>query len=198
MTKATAKSKVSSEKVSCPWSLQTGDEAHYHHTEWGVPCWDDKQQFEFLILEAAQAGLSWRTILAKRAGYRKAFAGFDPQRVARFNAKDEQRLMNDSGIIRNRKKIQAAINNARCFLQVQEEFGTFCNYLWGFVDNKPVKNAWQRQEDVPAQTPLSQCIAKDLKKRGFKFLGPVVVYAHLQATGLINDHLLSCFRYNQV
>jgi DNA-3-methyladenine glycosylase I len=182
----------------CPWAEKTALERHYHDTEWGVPCRDDNRQFEFLILESAQAGLSWRTILQKREGYREAFAGFAPELVAAFSAAEEEALMQNPAIIRNRLKIQAAINNARAFLRVQEQYGSFSNYLWGFVENKPVVNTWQSLSELPAQTPLSQKISRDLKQKKFKFLGPVVIYSHLQATGLINDHLVSCFRYRQV
>ncbi len=182
----------------CPWVSTREVDQRYHDSEWGVPCWSDKRQFEFLVLESAQAGLSWRTILDKRAGYAKAFANFDPQKVASFTTAHEEELLQNPAIIRNRQKIQAAVNNARRFLEVQAQHGSFCNYLWGFVDGQPIVNAWRSIEQVPAQSELSQRIAKEMKKLGFKFLGPVVVYSHLQATGLINDHLVSCFRYKQV
>ena len=156
---------------------------------------DDAGQFEFLVLESAQAGLSWSTVLHKRAGYRRAFAGFDPEKVARFNSRSVERLMGDAGIIRNRLKIQAAIGNARAFLAVREEFGSFSAYLWDFVDGRPVVNRWRAMREVPASTPLSDRISKDLKARGFKFVGSTIIYAHLQATGLVNDHLVGCFRH---
>ncbi|MEJ2515442.1 MAG: DNA-3-methyladenine glycosylase I [Gammaproteobacteria bacterium] len=183
----------------CPWSLGISDAyLAYHDTEWAVPARDDATQFEFLVLESAQAGLSWSTILHKREGYRRAFAGFDPGKVARFNARSIARLMNDAGIVRNRLKIEAAINNARRFLDVRDAFGAFSDYLWDFVDGKPVVNRWRRQEQVPASTPLSDVISRDLKARGFRFVGTTIVYAHLQATGLVNDHLVSCFRHREV
>jgi len=182
----------------CDWALQSEEERIYHDKEWGVPVFDDAHQFEFLVLESAQAGLSWLTILKKREAYRKAFAGFDPKTVSRFNESDVERLMQDPGIVRNRQKIEAAINNAKAFLEIQKEFGTFCNYIWGFVDGNPIQNNFKKMEDVPAETELSRTIAKDLKKRGFKFLGPVTVYAHMQATGIVNDHLVHCQRYAEV
>jgi DNA-3-methyladenine glycosylase I len=182
----------------CPWAEKTALDRDYHDKEWGVPCRDDVKQFEFIVLEAAQAGLSWHTILQKRAGYQAAFAGFDPARVAAFGDREEEALMGNPAIVRNRLKIRAAISNARIFLRVQEQYGSFSRYLWAFVDNKPLLNRWRRLEEIPAQSPLSQKICKDLKQKGFKFLGPVVVYSHLQATGLINDHLVSCFRYQEI
>lgn len=156
---------------------------------------DDAGQFEFLVLESAQAGLSWSTVLHKRDAYRRAFAGFDPEKVARFNRRSVERLVGDAGIIRNRLKIESAIGNARAFLTVRDEFGSFSDYLWGFVDGRPVVNRWREMRQVPAATPLSDRISKDLKARGFKFVGSTIVYAHLQATGLVNDHLVSCFRH---
>ena len=182
----------------CPWAFGHEASIVYHDREWGVPCWDDTRQFEFLMLESAQAGLSWRTILDKRAGYRQAFAGFDPVAVAAFSVRQEEELLANPAIIRNRQKIQAAINNAHRFLEVQARYGNFCNYLWSFVDGRPLINTWREVNQVPAQTALSQKIAKDMKSLGFKFLGPVIIYAHLQATGLINDHLVGCFRHKQV
>jgi DNA-3-methyladenine glycosylase I len=182
----------------CDWSLGVSDAyLAYHDEEWGMPARDDARQFEFLVLESAQAGLSWSTILHKRAGYRRAFAGFDPARVARFNRRSVERLMADSGIVRNRQKIEAAIGNARAFLELQSRFGSFSDYLWGFVDGKPVVNRWREMRQVPAATPLSDGISRDLKSRGFKFVGSTIVYAHLQATGLVNDHLVSCFRHRE-
>lgn len=183
---------------SCPWCLRSDIERVYHDLEWGVPRRDDAGQFEFLILESAQAGLSWTTILRKREGYRAAFAGFDPHKVAAFDAHDVERLMGDSGIVRNRKKITAAVSNARLFLELAARHGSFANYLWSFVDDKPIVNTWTSQEQVPASTPLSDTIAKELKRLGFSFFGSTIVYAHMQATGLVNDHLTSCFRHAQL
>ena len=186
------------EKPRCPWCLGVSDAyVRYHDEEWGVPARDDDAQFEFLVLEAAQAGLSWSTVLHKRDGYRRAFAGFDPEKVSRFNARSVERLVRDPGIVRNRQKIEAAINNARRFLEVREAFGSFSDYLWAFVDGRPVVNRWRDQKQVPASTPLSDAVSQDLKARGFKFVGTTIVYAHLQATGLVNDHLVSCFRYRE-
>lgn len=165
----------------------------YHDTEWGVPVRDDLKHFEFLLLESAQAGLSWWTILRKRENYRRAFAGFDPTKIARFDARAVTRLMQDAGIVRNRQKIEAAIGNARGFLEIQKEFGSFDAYVWPFVGGAPIMNRWRVQSDIPATTPESDALSKDLKKRGFKFVGSTIIYAHMQATGLVNDHLLSCF-----
>ena len=170
----------------------------YHDTEWGVPLHDDRGLFEFLVLEGMQAGLSWATILRKRENFRKAFSGFDARRVAGYGAKDVQRLLEDPGIIRNRLKIEAAINNARRFLEVQKEFGSFDRYIWGFVEGKPIRNRFRTLSELPARTPLSDRISKDLKSRGFKFTGSTIVYAHMQATGMVNDHMVHCFRYRQV
>jgi DNA-3-methyladenine glycosylase I len=181
----------------CPWSLGVSEDyLRYHDEEWGVPVRDDAIQFEFLILEGAQAGLSWSTILHKRPGYRRAFARFDPVRVARFNRRSVERLLRDAAIVRNRLKIESAIGNARAFLRVAEEYGSFSEYLWGFVDGEPIVNRWRRQDQVPASTPLSDTISRDLKQRGFRFVGTTIVYSHLQATGLVNDHILDCFRWN--
>jgi DNA-3-methyladenine glycosylase I len=183
----------------CPWAEGVSDAyLAYHDTEWGVPVVDDDRvQFEFLVLEAAQAGLSWSTVLHRRAGYRSAFAEFDPVKVARFSRARIDALLRDPGIIRNRLKIEAAVGNARAFLAVQEEFGGFCRYLWRFVDGAPVRNRWRRQADVPATSSLSDALSKDLKSRGFRFVGSTIVYAHLQATGLVNDHLVGCFRHGE-
>ena len=170
----------------------------YHDREWGVPVHGDQNIFEFLVLESAQAGLSWATVLRKRENYRKAFAQFDPKKVSRFTAKDVEKLVQNAGIIRNRMKIEAAINNAQRFLEIQKEFGTFAKYIWGFVDGKPIRNKWKTLKDLPAITPEAETLAKDLKQRGFKFLGPTVIYAHMQATGMVNDHTLDCFRYREV
>ena len=183
--------------VRCAWS-EGVDPAYtrYHDEEWGVPVRDDRVHFECLVLEAAQAGLSWWTILRKREGYRRAFAEFDPVKVARFRERTVEKLMQDAGIVRNRQKIEAAIANARGFLAIQEEFGTFDEYVWGFVGGKPIVNRWRKQGDVPPTSKESDALSKDLKARGFKFVGSTIVYAHMQATGLVNDHLVGCFRYN--
>lgn len=181
--------------VRCPWSLRSPAEIVYHDTEWGVPRFDDAAQFEFLLLESAQAGLSWTTILNKREGYRNAFAGFDPHKVAAFGPADVERLLGDSGIVRNRKKIESAVRNAGLFLETAAKHGSFSAWLWNFVDGRPVVGQWERAEDVPATTPLSDRVAKELKRLGFSFLGSTVTYAHMQATGLVNDHLVSCFRH---
>jgi DNA-3-methyladenine glycosylase I len=167
----------------------------YHDREWGRPLHDDRKIFEFLILEGMQAGLSWRTILYKRENFRRAFHDFDPVKVARDTARDVLRLLGDAGIIRNKQKILAAINNAKRFLEVREEFGSFDGYIWGFVGGKPVVNRLKSFSGMPARTPLSDLISKDLKARGFKFVGSTIVYSHLQATGIVNDHLVTCFRY---
>jgi len=183
----------------CPWSEGIDPlYERYHDTEWGVPVRDDRKHFEFLVLEGAQAGLSWWTILRKRENYRRAFADFDPQKIARFDARAVTRLMRDAGIVRNRQKIEAAIANARGFLEVQEEFGSFDAYVWPFVGGAPIVNRWRAQSDVPATTPESEALSKDLKQRGFKFVGSTIVYAHMQAVGMVNDHLVRCFRYRQV
>ena len=183
----------------CPWPTVTDPlYVAYHDEEWGVPIYDDQKIFEFLILESAQAGLSWRTVLNKRENYRKAFAGFDPVKVARFTAKDVQRLLQNAGIIRNRMKIEAAINNAKIFLNVQKEFGTFAKYIWGFVGGKPIRNRWRTLKDLPVITKEAEALSKNLKTRGFKFLGPTVIYAHMQATGMVNDHMVDCFRYKEL
>ena len=181
----------------CEWCGDSELYQRYHDTEWGVPCYDDRVLFEFLILESAQAGLSWITILKKRENYRKAFASFDPVKVARFNNRSVERLMNDAGIVRNRLKIESAIGNARLFLDIQKEFGSFANYFWGFTDGKPIQNSWENLSDVPASTPLSDQISKDMKKRGFRFFGTTICYAYMQATGMVNDHLIKCFRHRE-
>ncbi len=185
-------------KVRCPWS-HGGNElyVHYHDTEWGVPAWDDRTQFEFLILEGAQAGLSWSTILNKREGYRDAFAGFDPERIARFGKRELARLMQNPNIVRNRLKIESTISNARAFLDFQSPHGGFARHLWTFVGGKPLQNRWTQHKQVPATSPQSDALAKDLKKRGFRFVGSTIVYAHMQATGMVNDHVTGCFRYKE-
>jgi DNA-3-methyladenine glycosylase I len=183
----------------CPWS-QGFDEAYerYHDEEWGVPIHDDRRHFEFLLLETAQAGLSWATVLGKREGYRRAFADFDAQCVARFNAQSVARLVEDKSIIRNGLKIEAAINNARRFLEIQEEFRSFSSYIWRFVDGRPIVNRWRAQAEVPATSAHSDALSRDLKRRGFKFVGPTIVYAHMQAAGLVNDHVVDCFRHAEL
>ncbi len=182
-------------KVRCPWPANDLKMIEYHDKEWGKPMHSDTQHFEFLILEAAQAGLSWRTVLYRREGYRKAFANFDPKKVLRYNQKKIDSLLKDPGIIRNRLKIESAVHNAKHFIEVQKEFGSFDNYLWGFVDGKSVVNKWTKSGQIPATTKLSETVSKDLKQRGFRFVGPTVIYAHLQAVGIVNDHLVTCFRY---
>jgi DNA-3-methyladenine glycosylase I len=185
-------------RVRCPWSQGVSDAYEaYHDDEWGVPARDDRRQFEFLMLEGAQAGLSWSTVLHKRAGYRKAFANFDPEKVARFTARKIAALIANPAIIRNRLKIQSAVTNAQAFLALVEAEGSFSNYIWGFVDGEPIVNRWKKGSDVPASTPVSDALSKDLKQRGFKFVGTTIIYAHMQATGLINDHLVSCYRYKE-
>jgi DNA-3-methyladenine glycosylase I len=170
----------------------------YHDTEWGVPLHDDRGLFEFLVLEGMQAGLSWATILRKRENFRKAFGGFDAARVADYGKREIQRLLGDPGIVRNRLKIEAAIGNARRFLEIQNEFGSFGSYIWGFVDGKPIRNRFRSLSELPERTPLSDRISRDLKARGFKFTGSTIVYAHMQATGMVNDHMVCCFRYREI
>lgn len=182
----------------CPWCLGNDLYEAYHDEEWGVPVKEDGKQFEFLVLESAQAGLSWLTILRKRENYRRAYEGFDPERVANYGSSDIDRLMADAGIVRNRRKIEASVENAKGFLAIKEEFGSFSDYLWRFVDGRPLVGRRRTLEEVPPATPLSDKIAGDLRKRGFKFLGSVIIYSHLQATGLVNDHLESCFRFGQI
>jgi DNA-3-methyladenine glycosylase I len=185
--------------IRCPWvSLDKPDYVAYHDEEWGVPVHDDNLIFEFLTLEAAQAGLSWYTVLRKRENYRAAFAGFDPAKVARFNAAKVEKLMADAGIIRNRLKILAAINNAKRFLEVQKEFGTFDAYIWGFTGGKTVDNKVRGKGDYAATSPESDALSKDLQKRGFKFVGSTIIYAHMQATGMVNDHIVTCHRHKEV
>ena len=180
----------------CDWCKNTFEQyVRYHDEEWGVPVRDDRTHFEFLVLESAQAGLSWSTILKRRAGYRKAFVNFDVERVARFDENNIQQLLNNPDIIRNEQKIRSAVSNAQHFIRIQEEYGSFCNYIWKFVDGKPIQNNWQNISKVPANTDISDTLSKDLKKRGFKFIGSTIMYAHMQATGLVNDHLTCCFRH---
>lgn len=180
----------------CSWCGNDELYVKYHDDEWGVPVFDDKKQFEFLVLESAQAGLSWITILRKRENYRMAYDGFDVAKVAAYGQVKIEELMCNPGIIRNRRKIEASINNAKQFLKVQKEFGSFSNYIWGFVGGKPIINNWEEVCELPATTPISEKLSKDLKARGFKFLGPTIVYSHMQAVGMINDHIVSCFRHN--
>ena len=180
----------------CDWGTRGGElMAAYHDEEWGVPVHNDRKQFEFLTLESAQAGLSWLVVLRKREAYRKAFADFDPEKVARFNAKKFERLLANPGIIRNRLKIAAAITNAQRFLDVQEEFGAFDKYMWRFVDGRPIQNRLRNMKDLPATSMESDALSKDLKGRGFKFVGSTIIYAHMQAVGMVNDHLVTCFRH---
>jgi len=183
--------------VRCTWAANDVN-TRYHDEEWGVPVRDDRRWFEFLILEGAQAGLSWDTILNKRQRYREVFAQFDPAQVAQFDARKKRELLRDPGIIRNRLKIDATIANARAFLKVQQEFASFDTYIWKFVGGSPIQNSRKTHRSVPAQTPLSIALSKDLQQRGFRFVGPTICYALMQATGLVNDHLVSCFRYQQV
>jgi DNA-3-methyladenine glycosylase I len=185
------------DKVRCPWCESNALQMAYHDREWGVPVHDDRRFFEFLILEGAQAGLSWDTILKKRENYRRAFARFDPRKVARFGARERAALTKNPGIVRNRLKISSAITNAQAFLAVQREFGSFDRYIWRFVGGKPLQNRRRTSKQVPASTPESDAMSKDLKKRGFRFVGSTICYAFMQATGLVNDHLVSCYRYRE-
>lgn len=185
-------------KKRCGWEGNDSLYIEYHDKEWGVPVHDDRKHFEFMVLESAQAGLSWITILKRRENYREAFDNFDPEKVAMYDEKKIEELINNKGIIRNRRKIEAAVTNAREFLKIQEEFGSFNKYIWQFVGGKTIKNSWNSLEEVPAKTIESENYSKDLKKRGFKFVGPTICYAHMQASGLVNDHLVDCFRYDEV
>ena len=182
----------------CSWCGDDELYIKYHDREWGVPVYDDRKHFEFMVLESAQAGLSWLTILKKREGYRETYANFDPKVVAGFSDEKIEELLKHEGIIKNGKKIKASVNNAQRFIEIQEEFGSFSNYLWKFVDYQPLINSWNDESEIPAQTDLSVAVSKDLKKRGFTFLGPIIVYSHLQATGVVNDHIQACFRYRQI
>jgi DNA-3-methyladenine glycosylase I len=183
------------EKFRCPWCLKFEQYIQYHDEEWGIPVHDDRIHFEFLILEGAQAGLSWSTILKKREGYRKVFADFDPVKVARFSEKKLEKILLNPEIVRNRLKVYATVNNAKRFLEVQKEFGSFDAYIWSFVNGKPIVNSWKTLKQVPATTKESDALSKDLISRGFKFVGSTVMYAHMQACGLVNDHLVDCWRY---
>ena len=189
--------RTSAAVVRCSWAKDDENIA-YHDNEWGVPVHDDRRLFEFLILEGAQAGLSWSTILKKRENYRRAFDGFDPAVVARYDRRKQERLLADEGIVRNRLKIASAIDNAKAFLAVQEEFGSFDEFIWGFVDGRPVQNAWRSLAEVPAHTDQSDAMSKELKRRGFRFVGSTICYAFMQAVGMVNDHLVDCFRHDQV
>ncbi|MBP2072151.1 MAG: DNA-3-methyladenine glycosylase [Thermoanaerobacterium sp.] len=182
----------------CPWCLKDEIYIKYHDTEWGVPVHDDKIHFEFLVLESAQAGLNWLTILKKRDNYRKAYDDFDPYKVSLFDEKKILELLNDKGIIRNRKKIESSIINAKAFLKIQKEYGSFDSYIWSFTEGKPIINHWKSIEEIPSKTPLSDKISNDLKKRGFKFVGSTIIYSHIQATGIVNDHITSCFRHKDL
>jgi DNA-3-methyladenine glycosylase I len=186
------------EKNRCGWCGDDPMYVAYHDEEWGVPVYDDRTLFEFLILEGAQAGLSWSTILKKREGYREAFDGFDPTKVARYDDRKTAELLANPGIVRNRLKVASAVSNAQAFLEVQDEKGSFSDYIWSFVDGRPLQNSWRSLAEIPPKTPLAEKISKDLKKRGFRFVGPTIVYAHMQATGMVNDHLVDCFRHHEV
>ncbi len=182
----------------CEWSAGSDLEISYHDQEWGNPLHDDQKLFEFILLEGAQAGLSWTTILRKRENYRKAFDGFDAAKIARYREARTRKLMEDAGIVRNRLKIASAVGNAKAFLKVVKEFGSFDSYIWGFVEGTPKQNQWKQMSDIPAQTDEAVAMSKDLKQRGFNFVGPTICYAFMQATGMVNDHLTSCFRYREV
>lgn len=182
----------------CGWAGNDPLYIAYHDQEWGVPVHDDRRLFEFIVLEGAQAGLSWITILRKREAYRAAFAGFDPARVARFDARKVRSLLKDATIVRNRAKVASAVGNARAFLAVQEEFGSFDAYIWRFVDGRPKRNAWKALKQIPAETDESRAMSRDLKGRGFRFVGPTICYSHMQATGMVNDHIVDCFRHREV
>jgi DNA-3-methyladenine glycosylase I len=182
----------------CPWCESDELYIKYHDEEWGVPVHDDRKHFEFLVLEINQAGLSWKTVLRKRDHYRKVYDNFNPTKVAGYNQEKITQLLNDAGIIRNRRKIEASIHNAKQLLDIQKVFGSFDSYIWSFVNNKPLVNSWKRDLDIPASTELSDTVSKDLKMRRFRFIGPTIIYAHLQAVGIVNDHITSCFRYKQL
>jgi DNA-3-methyladenine glycosylase I len=186
------------EKNRCNWCGTNPLYVAYHDEEWGVPVFDDRTLFEFLILEGAQAGLSWSTILNKRENYRRAFDNFDAEQVARYDGTKIAALLTDPGIVRNQLKIGSAVTNAQAFLKIQEEWRSFSDYMWSFVDGRPIQNSWRALSEIPAKTPLAEALSKDLKKRGFRFVGPTIVYAHMQATGMVNDHLVDCFRYPEI
>ena len=185
-------------RTRCPWSTSDPLYLQYHDTEWGVPVHDDRTLFEMLLLEGAQAGLSWITILKKRDNYRKAFDGFNPEAIARYDRRKVKQLLSDEGIVRNRLKIEGTIRNAQAFIEVQQEFGSFDRYIWRFVDGRPIVNSWKLPKDIPAKTPVSDAMSKDLKKRGFSFVGSTICYAFMQAVGMVNDHEISCFCYERV
>jgi DNA-3-methyladenine glycosylase I len=186
------------DKNRCGWCGADPLYVAYHDEEWGVPVYDDQTLFEFLILEGAQAGLSWSTILKKREGYRLAFDRFDVEKVARYDGIKISALLTDPGIVRNQLKIGSAVTNAQAFLNIQDEWGSFSDYIWSFVDGRPIQNAWRSLAEIPAKPPLAEALSKDLKKRGFRFVGPTIIYAHMQATGMVNDHLVDCFRYAEI
>ncbi|MDR1612475.1 MAG: DNA-3-methyladenine glycosylase I [Planctomycetota bacterium] len=186
------------DKIRCGWCLGNDRYRRYHDEEWGVPLRDDRGQFEFLVLEGAQAGLSWSTILNKREGYRRAFAGFDPEKVACFTEKRVEKLLADPGIVRNRLKIAAAVANARRFIELRDKHGSFSAWIWSFVDGKPIVNRWTSLDQIPASSPESDRLSRELKRLGFKFVGSTIIYAHMQATGMVNDHLVDCHRYREV
>lgn len=181
----------------CAWAMGSHLEEEYHDNEWGKPKYDDRMLFEMLILEGAQAGLSWRTILQKRAGYKKAFDNFDVKKVAQYNETKQAELLQNPNIIRNKLKVKSAVTNAQNFIKIQQEFGSFSDYIWAFVEHQPIINKWKQMSDVPASTPLSDIISKDLKKRGFTFIGTTIIYAYMQSIGMVNDHLVSCPAYHQ-
>ena len=185
-------------KKSCSWPIDDALMIKYHDKEWGVPVHNDKKLFEFLLLEGMQAGLSWRTVLYKRENFRKAFDNFDFNKIAKYNKRKISSLLKDAGIIRNKLKVESAVTNAKAFIEVRKEFGTFNKYIWGFVNGKPIQNKFKSLKELPAKTELSDLISKDLKKRGFKFVGSKIIYAHMQATGMVNDHEVDCFRYKEL
>jgi DNA-3-methyladenine glycosylase I len=189
---------MKSDKKRCEWCEVSDLYREYHDTEWGVPVSDDRKHFEFLVLESAQAGLSWITILKKRENYRKAYDGFDPEKVAKYGDKKKAALLADPGIVRNRLKIEASINNAKLFLEIKKEFGSFSDYIRSFTNGKKITGKWKTLAEIPARTELSDQVSADMKKRGFKFLGSIIMYAHMQATGIVNDHLTGCFRYKEI
>ena len=189
---------IDADMERCPWCIKEEIYIKYHDEEWGIPVYDDRKHFEFLILEGAQAGLSWLTILKRREGYREAYSGFDPEKVAGYTEEKIVELINNPAIIRNKSKIRASVNNAIRFLEIVREFGSFNRYIWGFTGGKPVVNAWKNIGEIPAKTGLSDTISKDLIKRGFKFVGSTIIYAHLQAVGVVNDHITGCFRYKEI
>ncbi len=182
----------------CPWCENNDLYLKYHDEEWGVPVHDDNRHFEFLILEGVQAGLSWLTVLKKRENYRKAYDNFDPLKIAKYDENKIFQLMNNKGLIRNIRKVEASINNAKKFIDIQKEFGSFDTYIWNFVNNKPIVNYWKNESEIPSKTELSDKVSEKLRDRGFKFVGSTIIYSHLQATGIINDHLIDCFRFNQI